>query len=106
MSNETKKNISFLIVISGRKQKDSLVAFLVALDAGVVNVSYGKGSVKPTSPLVEIFGFVPEEHKAVITCLLSQKKAHEVLEKLEQKFSFNKLNTGIAFSVNIDNLSF
>ena len=76
---------------------------LTAPDARVVNVSYGKGSLKPTSPLIEIFGFVPEEHKVVITCLLSQKKVHEAIETLEQKLNFNEPNTGIAFSVNLDN---
>ena len=106
MSSEKKNDISFLFVISGRKQSDTLVAFLTALDAGIVNVSYGRGSVKPTSPLVEIFGFMPEEDKVIITCLLSRKKAHEALDKLEQKFSFTKSNTGIAFSADVDRLSF
>ena len=106
MSIEKKKNISFLFVVSGRKQKDNLITFLSAMDASVVSISYGKGSVKATSPLIESFGFMPEEHKVIITCLLSQKKAYEALDKLEQKFNFNKANTGIAFSVNVDDLSF
>lgn len=106
MNGERGKNITFLLLISGRKQKDDLLALLTHLNASVVNISYGRGSVKANSPLVEVFGFVPEEHKVIITCLLSHDKADVVIERLEKKFDFNKKNTGIAFTVDVDRLSF
>ena len=106
MSSSRKKGISFLLVISGRKQKEHLLTFLADMDTRLVNVSYGKGSVKSNSPLVEIFGFTPEEHKVIITCLLPKDKSGDVINRLEKKFDFNKPNTGIAFTVDVDGLSF
>ena len=106
MDIERKKKISFLLLISGRKQKEGLLTFLADMEASVINISYGKGSVKSNSSLIELFGFVPEENKVVITCLLSQDKASEVINRLEKKFDFNKPNTGIAFTINAEGLSF
>jgi len=106
MNNDPKRGIAFLLVISGRKKKDALLTLLTDMDIRVVNVSYGKGSVKSNSPLIDIFGFVPEENKVVITCLLSREEAGIVIDRLEKKFEFNKPNTGIAFTVCVDSLSF
>ena len=106
MNSERKKGISFLLLISGRKQRESLLKFLTNMDANVVNVSYGKGSVKSNSPLIEVFGFLPEEEKVVIICLMAHDKADLVIDRLEKKFEFNKPNTGIAFAVSVDGLSF
>ena len=106
MTAEHKKNIAYLMVISGRKQKADLLKFLTEMKASVVNVSYGIGSVKNNSPLIEIFGFVPEEDKVIITCLLSHEKANDVIDLLEKVFDFNKANTGIAFTIGVDCLSF
>jgi hypothetical protein len=62
--------------------------------------------VKSNSSFGEIFGFVPQENKVIIICLLSHDKADVVIDRLEKKFDFNKPNTGIAFTVDIDGLSF
>lgn len=104
--NVEKKHIAFLMVIAGRNQKEDLLKFLTEMDANVVNISYGEGSVKLNSPLIEVFGFVPEENKVIITCLLARDKANSVLDRLEKVFDFNKANTGIAFTVHVDSLSF
>ena len=106
MDGEKKKNIAYLMLISGRNQKEDLLKFLNEMSANVVNISYGEGSVKHNSPLIEIFGFVPEKHKVIITCLLSHDKANEVIKMLEKVFDFHKVNTGIAFTVGVDFLSF
>ena len=106
MTVEKKGNIAYLMVISGRKQKDDLLKFLTEMGATVVNISYGKGSVKSSSPLTEVFGFVPEEDKVILTGLISHDKANDVINMLEKVFDFNKANTGIAFSVSVDCLSF
>ena len=94
------------MLISGRNQKEDLLKFLTEMSANVVNITYGEGSVKHNSPLIEIFGFVPEKNKVIITCLLSHDKANEVINMLEKVFDFNKANTGIAFTVNVNGLAF
>ena len=66
---------------------------------------YGKGSVKANS-FADIFGFVPEENKVIITSLLLSDKSDALIETLNEEFSFNKPNTGIAFSVCIEGLSY
>lgn len=106
MNSAKKKSIVFLVVISGRKQKDALLTFLTDLDANVVHTIYGKGSVKPNSFLIEVLGFVPDENKVIITCLLSHDDADLVIDRLEKKFDFNKANTGIAFTIDVESLSF
>ena len=106
MSVEKKGKIAYLMVISGRNQKEDLLKFLTEMGANVVNVSYGEGSIKSTSPLTEVFGFVPELDKVIITCLLSHDKANDVISMLEKVFDFDKANTGIAYTVGVDCLSF
>lgn len=106
MISERKKSIAFLFLIAGRKQKADLLTFLLDLDAHLVNILYGKGSVKANASLVEVFGFLPEENKVIITCVISHENAEIVIDRLQKKFNFNKPNTGIAFTVNVDSLSF
>jgi len=106
MSIEKHKKVVFLFLIAGRKLKEPLLNFLSNGNAKVVNTSYGKGSANAKPSLVEAFGFVPEENKVMITCLLSRSDADVVLEKLVRKFNFDKPNTGIAFTVPVDSLAF
>jgi hypothetical protein len=99
-------HIVFLVLIAGRKQKDALLTLLSDIGARVANTVYGKGSVRANSSLLEAFGFVPEEHKVIITCLLPRDKGAATLETLVRKFAFDKPNTGIAFMVPVDGVSF
>ena len=71
----------------------------------MTNVMYGKGSVK-ASYVMDAFGFVPEENKVVITCLIPEKKTDCIIEMLDERFDFDKPNTGIAFTIPVDRLSF
>ncbi len=52
-----------------------------------------------------MLGLVPEEHKVLITCLISRGKVDKVMEMLEREFHFNRPNTGIAFTIPIEKLS-
>ena len=106
MEDENKTNIAFLMLIAGRKMKEDLLELLSGASANVVNISYGEGSVEHNSPLIEMFGFVPERDKVIITCLLTHYKANEMIDQLEKVFDFHKANTGIAFTVGVDCLSF
>lgn len=106
MSGDKRKNIVYLILIAGRKLQSSLLDFLSDEDAKVVHILYGKGAASAKPSLVEAFGFTPEENKVIITCVLTREKADNVLGLLVRKYNFDKPNTGIAFTINVDGLSF
>ena len=53
-----------------------------------------------------MFGLVPEENKVVITCLLPSEKSDALLDMLVEKFNFDKPNTGIAFTIPVEKLSY
>jgi hypothetical protein len=105
IAGEALKNIDFLVVIAGRKLRKNLLAEITQSGGRLLNIIYGKGSVK-SSYLIDAFGLVPEENKVVITCLLPMKKSDKMIKMLTEKFNFDKPNTGIAFTIPVDELSF
>lgn len=102
---DVSSGISFLILISGRKHKDKLLAHLSDHGAHVVNTLYGKGAGS-VGHAMNVFGFVIEDEKIVITCLVSDNKIEDVLDMLSDKFKFKDPNTGIAFTVPVDKFSY
>ncbi|MCE5234924.1 MAG: hypothetical protein ABFC62_07935 [Clostridiaceae bacterium] len=96
--------IVFLTLIAGRKQKEALLDALTEAGGKLINVIYGRGSVK-TSYLKDMFGLVPEENKVLITCLLAGDKTEGVFDVLVKKFRFDRPNTGVAFTIRLDRLS-
>jgi len=105
MVNECADKIVFLTLIVGRKQKDAVLTALLGLGIHIIYTAYGKGTVK-ASYLQTTLGLIPEKHKAVITCVSTGTKADKVLQTLVEKFDLNKPNTGIAFTMPVDGLSF
>ena len=105
MKHEDIDSIVFMTIIIGRKQKDALLSALLEAGVHLIYTKYGKGTVKASS-LRHSLGLVPEEHKAVITCILKQGKAPEIYRMLAERFSFSQPNTGIAFTMPIDRLSY
>ena len=97
-------DLAFLVIVVGRKQKSDLLKHLLALDCRIVNTLYGKSSIQ-AGHLVEMLGFVPEENKVVITCILKQEKVDGVMETLLGEFRFGRPNTGIAFTIPICGVS-
>ena len=99
------KHIVFFTIIVDRKKKDDIVSLLMKSGARVINTVYGKGSVK-AGMMKNVFGFVPEENKIIATCLLLGEKSDALIDTLNKDFNFDKPNTGIAFSIPIEGLSF
>ena len=95
----------YLLIIAGRRQKDALISELSDSGALFINAAYGHGTVT-ASYLKNLLGLVPEENKAVISCILTGGSEVPVLESLEQKFSFNQPNTGIAVTIPINGVSY
>lgn len=106
MSNDVSCGIEFLTLIAERKHKETLLNALSNEGAKLINVVYGRGSVKKSSSLMDVLGFVPEEHKVLITCLIPCKKTDTVFDMLIRDFKFDKPNTGMAFTVPVEMLSF
>jgi len=105
MVNEDAPRIMHMVLIAGRKQKDRLMTALAEHGGHFFNICYGKGSVKARH-LMDAFGLVPEENKVVITCLLSDKEASAVFDMLIADFHFDKPNTGIAYTIPVEKLSY
>jgi len=97
--------IVYCTLIAPRRQRDALLAMLCAVGARMVHTQYGRGSVK-AGYLQNVLGLVPEEHKVVITCVLTKEKFSAAHKELLEKFHFDRPNTGIAFTIPIDNMSF
>ena len=105
MKNEEKQKIIFLILIVGRKDKDDILSALTEHGVRLINVLYGKGTVQ-AGYLQNILGLVPEKNKALITCVMTSERSNSVLEMLVERFDFDSPNTGVAFTMPIDKVSF
>ena len=105
MKNESANKIVFLALIAGRNQKNAILAALAKSGVQLTHVIYGKGSVK-ASYLKNVLGLIPEENKVFITGLISAEKSDAVLDMLITKFDFDQPNTGIAFTIPIEKLSY
>ena len=105
MENNTKNFLQYFTIISGVKNKDKYINLLLEHNANVVETIYGKSSVNK-SFLAQAFGFDNETKKVVITCLVPEFKAKELIEILKTEYNFGKPNTGIAFSTRVEGLLF
>ena len=98
-------HVLHMVLIAGRKLQDKLLSMVTENGGHVINVFYGKGSVK-SGFLMEMFGLIDEKNKVVITCLVSDSEAATIFETLTADFSFDKPNTGIAYTIRVDSLSY
>ncbi|WP_099203989.1 DUF1538 domain-containing protein [Scatolibacter rhodanostii] len=96
--------VDFWVIIASRKQKDTLLCSLLEMGAHLTNTIYGRGTVE-ASYLQNVLGLVPDEHKMMVMCILPDSKTDEITKMLSKKFHFDQPNTGIAFTIPIDQLS-
>jgi hypothetical protein len=94
-----------LVIIAARKQKDALLTALPEFGAHLLHTTYAKGSVKVGS-LPFALGFIPEKDKVIITCVLSYTQANIVFSMLSEKFRFGEPNTGISFTIPVENIAY
>ena len=97
--------IVLLTVVIDRAQKDSLVALLLESGGQLVNSIYGNGLTK-ASYLKEVLGLVPERNRVVVVSLFPSQEAAPMLEKLRGKFGLEQANSGVAFTMPVERLSF
>ena len=105
MENNQKRVLHYLTIISSLKNKDKYINLLLEHNANMVETMYGKSSVNKNF-LAQAFGFDNETKKVVITCLVPELKAKELIDILKNEYNFGKPNTGIAFSIVVEGLLF
>ena len=105
MTNETAPDILQLVLIASRKNKDQLLTALSEKGGHIIKIFYGKGSVK-ASFLMDSFGLVPDEQKVLIMCLVTHEEADTIFDMLVTEFHFNEPNTGIAYTIPVEKLSY
>jgi nitrogen regulatory protein PII len=99
------KSVVFLTIIAEKKQQDALLIALLDAGALLINTTSVRGAAS-TGALPGALGLVPQKEKAAITCVLTREKSGEVFRLLAGQFHFGKPNTGIAFTVPVESLSF
>lgn len=97
--------LQYFVIIAEQKKKKKFLTLLDEYDARGIEVVYGHGSMSP-SAIAAAFGFESEQGKIMITCLLKNEKAKDLISVLYNEYKFNKPNTGIAFSVSVEGLAF
>ena len=95
------REIVYMTVIAGRKEKSLLISELTGFGAALLTVVYGKGLAEYSS-FLQALGLYHQHDKEVITCLIKEEKVDEVFEMLRVKFKFDKPDTGIAFTVKVE----
>lgn len=97
--------LQYFVIIAEQKTKKRFMTLLDEYDARGIEVVYAHGSMSP-SAVAAAFGFESVQNKVMISCLLKDEKARELMRVLYDKYNFNKPNTGIAFSVSVEGMAF
>ena len=105
MRNVQVNGMQYFVIIVEKKKKKKFLALLDEYDARGIETVYGHGSMSP-SAIVAAFGFESEQGKVMISCLLKNEKAKKLMDVLYNEYNFDKPNTGIAFSVPVEGISF
>lgn len=105
MSDVQTANVQYFVIIANQKQKNTFLSLLNDYNAHVIETVYGHGSMSP-SALAAAFGFEAEQGKVLITSLIKNENAKTLIDVLFNDYKFNKPNTGIAFSIPVESLSF
>lgn len=105
MSDVQTKSLQYFVIIAEQKKKNKFLTLLNEHGARMIETVYGRGSMSP-SAIAAAFGFEAREGKVLITCLLKTETVRELIEILYNDYNFKKPNTGIAFGVPVEGLSF
>lgn len=98
-------SLQYFVLIADQKKKNKFLSLLSEHGAHGIETVYGHGSMSP-SAIAAAFGFEAEQGKVMICCLVRTEDATELLRILYHDYSFDKPNTGIAFTVAVEGLAF
>ena len=105
MSDSQTNSLQYFIIIAEQKKKNKFLTLLNENGARMIQTVYGRGSMSP-SAIAAAFGFEAEQGKVLISCLIKTETARELINVLYNDYNFKKPNTGIAFGVSVEGLSF
>lgn len=105
MRDVTIHGLQYFVIIAEQKKKKKILALLDGYDARGIETVYAHGSMSPGA-VAAAFGFESVQNKVMISCLLKNKKAKELIDVLYTEYNFNKPNTGIAFCVSVEGMAF
>ena len=105
MHNVQVNGLQYVVIIAEQKMKKKFLTLIDEFGARGIETVYAHGSMSP-SAAAAAFGFESVQNKVMISCLLKNEKAKELIDVLYTKYHFNKPNTGIAFSVAVEGIAF
>jgi len=105
MNDVQTNSLQYFVIIAEQKKKNKFIDLLNEYGARVIETVYGRGSMSP-SAISAAFGFEAEAGKVLITCLVKYETARKLLGILYNDYNFYKPNTGIAFGIPVEGLSF
>ncbi len=97
-------SLQYFVLICDKKKKNMFIELMGSYGAICIDTSYGRGSAN-AGAIAKALGFETEEHKVVISGLVQREKAKELIDTLTTKYSFNRQNTGFAFTIPVESLS-
>ena len=97
--------LQYIVIIAEQKAKKKFLTLIDEYGARGIETVYAHGSMSP-SAVAAAFGFESVQGKVMISCLLKNEKAKELINVLYNKYQFNKPNTGIAFSIAVEGIAF
>jgi len=97
--------LQYFVIIAEHKKKKKFLALLDEYGARGIETVYAHGSMSPRA-IAAAFGLEAVQAKVMISCLLRNDKARELLHVLYRDYHFDKPNPGIAFSVSVEGLAF
>ncbi len=96
--------LQYYTLICDKKRKNKFIEIMASYGAVGIETIYGKGSAK-AGAWAKALGFETEEHKVVISALITTEKAVELTDALQTQYDFHKNNTGIAFGIPVESLA-
>ncbi len=98
-------NVQYYTIICDKKKKKKFMELLGSYGATGIETIYGRGSAK-AGAFAKALGFEPEEHKVILSSLLTKQKAIELTAVLRAEYGFDHSNTGIGFGIPVEGLAF
>ena len=98
-------DLFYMTIIAERELKTELVHALGREGLKLINTNYGHGIAK-VNEFMHALGFVVENKKVVITGLVKGEHKDALFVMLKKDFGFDKPNTGIAYTIEVEKLSF
>ncbi|HNX16204.1 MAG TPA: hypothetical protein PKO28_02375 [Bacilli bacterium] len=93
-----------LAIIAKRSQKQKILQSIVDFGVAMINQVLAKGSAK--EGLLRTLGLTREEQYVFLSGFVPHEKVGEIFDLLKSQYNFNKPNSGIAFTIPLDKISY